>query len=306
LLIHKPFIMGKNTIVVLTLVMLPGMMATAQVPEENAVTADARVEKVAGGFTFTEGVASDAGGNVYFSDIPASRIHFHGVDGSEKVFLENSNRANGLLLDKAGRVIACEGVAGGRLVRISPNGKVTVLAEGYDGKTFNSPNDLWMSPGGGIYMTDPRYGSARDHLPQGGEHVYFIGGNGKTVIRVTDDLVRPNGVTGTADGRTLYIADQGDGKTFRYTILEDGTLTDKQLFASEGSDGMTLDSQGNVYLTNRAVKVYNPAGRLIDTIEVPENPTNVCFGGTDGKTLYITAQTSVYSVKMKVGKVFSN
>jgi gluconolactonase len=286
--------------------MLSGMMVAAQVPEEGVLAPGARVEKVAGGFSFTEGVASDADGNIFFSDIPASRIHFYGLDGSKKVFLEHSNSANGLHVDKAGHVIACEGVAGGRLVRISPGGKVTALAEGYGGKSFNSPNDLWMRPGGGIYMTDPRYGSSRDNLPQGGEHVFFIPGNGGKVVRVTDDLVRPNGVTGTEDGSTLYVADQGDGKTYRYTILGDGTLSDKQLFASEGSDGMTLDSQGNVYLTNSAVKVYNPAGRLIETIEVPERPTNVCFGGKDGKTLYITARTSVYEVAMTVGKVFSN
>jgi gluconolactonase len=179
------------------------------------------------------------------------------------------------------------------------------MAEGYDGKSFNSPNDLWESPKGGYYMTDPRYGS-RDNLPQDGEHVYYIGGDGKKVVRVVDDMVRPNGVTGTEDGSILYVADQGAGKTYMYSILEDGTLADKQLFADEGSDGMTVDSGGNVYLTNSAVKVYNPAGRLIETIEVPENPTNVCFGGRDGKTLYITAQTSVYKLEMRVGKVFSN
>jgi gluconolactonase len=126
------------------------------------------------------------------------------------------------------------------------------------------------------------------------------------VVRVTDDLVRPNGVTGTEDGSILYIADHGGSKTYRYSILEDGTLADKQLFADEGSDGLTIDSRGNVYLTNTAVKVYNPAGRLIETIEVPERPTNVCFGGKFGKTLYITARTSVYKLEMNVEKVFSN
>ena len=154
-------------------------------------------------------------------------------------------------------------------------------------------------------MTDPRYGS-RDKLPQDGEHVYYITEDRKKVVRVIDDMVRPNGVTGDEDGSILYVADPGDRKTYRYTILEDGTLTGKQLFADEGSDGMTIDSKGNVYLTNSAVKVYNPAGRLIETIEVPESPTNVSFGGKDGKTLYITARTSVYKLKMSVGKVFSN
>jgi gluconolactonase len=298
--------MKTNAAIIVCFLMVSGLTLKAQVAEEGILAPGAGVEKVAGGFTFTEGVASDDEGNVYFSDIPASRIHYFDIHDRGRIFLEESNRANGLHVDEDGHVLACEGAEGGRLVRVSTDGKVTVIAGGYDGRSFNSPNDLWVNPDRGIYLTDPRYGRSRDNLPQDGEHVYYIPLAGEAVIRVTDDLVRPNGVTGTDDGSTLYVADHGDGKTYRYTIREDGTLTDKQLFAPEGSDGMTLDSKGNVYLTNTAVKVYNPAGRLIETIELPESPTNVCFGGTDGRTLYITARTSVYKVKMSVGKVFSN
>jgi gluconolactonase len=297
--------MKKSAIPFLIFALLSGRLVFAQMPDEGIIVPNALLEKVAGGFSFTEGVASDAMGQIYFSDIPASRILFYDNAGHEKIFLENSNQANGLHVDKSGNIIACEGAEGGRLVRIDPQRSITVLADGYDGKSFNSPNDLWEHPGGGYYMTDPRYGS-RDNLPQDGEHVYYIRGDIKKVIRVIDDLVRPNGVTGSEDGSILYVADQGAGKTYMYNILEDGSLTGKQLFADEGSDGMTIDSQGNVYLTNSAVKVYNPAGRLIQTIEVPEPPTNVCFGGKDNKTLYITARTSVFKLAMRVGKVFSN
>ena len=298
--------MKKFVFSILGLTILSCTVGFSQVPDEGIIKPDAKLEKVADGFTFTEGVASDARGDIYFTDIPASRIHYYDISDQGKIFLENSNRANGLHVDKAGNIIACEGAEGGRLVQITPGGSITVIADGYDGKSFNSPNDLWESPKGGYYMTDPRYGRSRDNLPQDGEHVYYIKGQGKSVVRVIDDLVRPNGVTGTKDGSILYVADHGAGMTYRYTILEDGSLTDKQLFADEGSDGMTIDSQGNVYLTNTAVKVYNPAGRLIETIEVPESPTNVSFGGKDGKTLYITARTSVYKLEMKAGKVFSN
>ena len=298
--------MKKFAVPILAFTMLSCMVVTAQVPDEGIMVPGAKLEKVADGFTFTEGVASDARGNVYFSDIPASRIHYYDHTNQGKIFLENSNRANGLHVDQTGNIIACEGAEGGRLVQVSPEGSVSIIAEGYDGKSFNSPNDLWESPNGGFYMTDPRYGRSRDNLPQDGEHVYYIARDRKKVVRVTDDLVRPNGVTGSMDGSILYVADPGSGKTYRYTILKDGTLTDKQLFADEGSDGMTIDSQGNVYLTNTAVKVYNPAGRLIETIEVPESPTNVAFGGKNGKTLYITARTSVYKLEMRVEKVFSN
>ena len=113
-------------------------------------------------------------------------------------------------------------------------------------------------------------------------------------------MVRPNGLIGTPDGKTLYVTDNAGGKTFAYAIQEDGTLAHKKLFAPEGSDGMTIDEQGNIYLTNRAVRIYDPKGTLIETIQVPEGPANVCFGGKDGKTLFITARTSLYSVNMKV------
>jgi len=298
--------MKKFAVTILAFNMLSCIVVTAQIPDDGIMVPGAKLEKVADGFTFTEGVASDTRGHVYFSDIPASRIHYYDHTDQGKIFLENSNRANGLHVDQTGNIIACEGAEGGRLVQVSPEGSVSIIAEGYDGKSFNSPNDLWESPNGGFYMTDPRYGRSRDNLPQDGEHVYYISQDRKKVHRVTDDLVRPNGVTGTVDGSILYVADHGSGKTYRYTILKDGSLTEKQLFADEGSDGMTIDSQGNVYLTNTAVKVYNPAGRLIETIEVPESPTNVAFGGKNGKTLYITARTSVYKLEMRVEKVFSN
>jgi gluconolactonase len=113
-------------------------------------------------------------------------------------------------------------------------------------------------------------------------------------------MVRPNGVVGTPDGKRLYVADHGAHKTYVYTINPDGTLSDKKLFASEGSDGMTLDERGNVYLTGKAVSVFDASGKKIETIEVPEKPSNVCFGGEDKKTLFITARTSLYSLRMQV------
>ncbi|MHC4551590.1 MAG: SMP-30/gluconolactonase/LRE family protein [Planctomycetota bacterium] len=254
------------------------------------------VQKLAGGFQFTEGPAADAEGNVYFTDIPNSRIHCWSVEGKLTTFKEDTNRANGLYFDADGKLIACAGGAG-QLVSIDKNGTVKVLAGEYQGKPFNSPNDLWIDPKGGIYFTDPRYGR-RDNLPQGGEHVYYLLPDRKTVIRVINDMVRPNGVLGTPDGKRLYVADPGANQTFVYTIEPDGTLSGKTLFVDHGSDGMTLDAAGNLYMTTEAVKVYSPAGELINTIAVPENPANVCFGGPDRKTLFITARTSLYGVDM--------
>ncbi len=265
---------------------------------KGLMAAGAEVKKMAGDFKFTEGPAGDAQGNVYFSDIPNNRILKWSLDGKLSTFLENSGGANGLYFDKDGNLLACQGEAR-RLVSISPKGEVTVLADQFNGKKFNSPNDLWIDPKGGVYFSDPIYGS-KEGKEQGGEHVYYLTPDRKQVIRVTTDLVRPNGLIGTADGKTLYVADHGAGRTYSYQIKDDGTLLDKQLFASEGSDGMTIDNRGNVYLTTKVIAVYNAKGKRIDEIEVPEQPANATFAGADNRTLFITARTSLYAVDMRV------
>ncbi|MCJ7777193.1 MAG: SMP-30/gluconolactonase/LRE family protein, partial [Sedimentisphaerales bacterium] len=281
------------------ILLLFGVTVTSWSAEKTSVIAvGAKVEKLAGGFGFTEGPAADAEGNIFFTDIPNNRIHKWSLDGKLSTFLENTRGANGLFLDKAGNLIACQGT-GRQLVSIDPKGHVTVLADKYEGKHFNSLNDLWISPDGGIYFTDPSYGN-RDNMEQDGEHVYYLSADRKRLIRVINDMVRPNGVIGSADGKLLYVTDHGGNKTFVYTINEDGTLSNKKLFASEGADGMTIDNQGNVYLATKVVAVYNKNGEKIETIEVPEQPANICFGGKDKQTLFITARTSLYSLKMKV------
>jgi gluconolactonase len=265
----------------------------------DVVAAGAQVKKLAGDFKFTEGPAADAKGDVYFSDIPNNRILKWSVeDGKLSTFLENSGGANGLYFDKDGNLIACQG-GDRRLVSISPKGEVTVLADKYEGKKFNSLNDLWIDPKGGIYFSDPRYGG-REGMEQDGEHVYYLTPDRKSVTRVINDMVRPNGVIGTPNGRRLFVADHGAGKTYVYRVNKDGTLTDKQLFAPEGSDGVTIDSRGNVYLTGKGVAVYNRKGQKVQEIAVPEGPANVTFGGKDNRTLFITARTSLYSILMEV------
>jgi gluconolactonase len=263
------------------------------------VATGAKVEKLAGGFAFTEGPAADPNGDIYFSDIPNNRIHKWAVEAKKlSTFRENSGGSNGLYFDKKGNLLACEG-GGRRLVSICPKCQVTVLADTYEGKKFNSLNDLWIDHKGGVYFSDPRYGN-RDGMEQDGEHVYYLSPDRKRIIRVINDMVRPNGVIGARNGKTLYVADHGGKKTFVYTINKDGTLSNKKLFAPEGSDGMTIDSQGNIYLTTNAVAVYDKEGRKIETIEVPEGPANVTFGGKDKQTLFITARTSLYAVRMRV------
>ncbi len=265
---------------------------------EELVAPGAKVERLADGFAFTEGPACDAEGNVYFSDIPNERIHKWSLDGKLTTFRENTGRANGLYFDRSGNLLACEGGTR-RLTSISPDGKATVLADSFQGKKLNSPNDLWIEPRGGVYFTDPRYGG-QEGLEQDGFHVYYLPPDRKPLVRVLDDLVKPNGVVGTADGKLLYVADAGDNKTYVYHIRPDGSLTGRRLVAPVGSDGMTLDEKGNLYLTRGVVHVYSPEGKKLAAIDVPEAPANVCFGGKDRRTLFITARKGLYSIRMKV------
>jgi gluconolactonase len=272
--------------------------ATCLGAADELVAPGAKVERLASGFLFTEGPARDAEGNVFFSDIPNARIHKWSPDGKLTTFRENSGGANGLYFDRDGNLLACEG-GSRRVTSISRNGKVTVLADSYQGKKLNSPNDLWVDPKGGVYFTDPRYG-AQDGLEQGGFHVYYLPPDRKRLVRVLDNLVKPNGVVGTADGKRLYVADAGAGKTYVYRIQPDSLLADRKLAAPIGADGMTLDEKGNLYLARNVVHVFSPGGASIATIEVPEAPSNVCFGGKDRRTLFITARKGLYSIRMNV------
>ncbi|HVU86038.1 MAG TPA: SMP-30/gluconolactonase/LRE family protein [Pirellulales bacterium] len=265
---------------------------------ESLIAPGGEVKKLAGDFAFTEGPAADRDGNIYFSDIPNNRIMRWGNDGQLSTFRENSGGANGLCFDKQGNLLACEGGAR-RLTSISPAGEVTVLADSYEGKKLNSPNDLWIDPQGGVYFSDPRYGNM-EGLELPGFYVFYLTPDRKKLTAVITDMVKPNGVLGSADGKQLFVADAGGSKTYLYMIQADGSLTDKKLFAGQGSDGLARDEQGNIYLTGGGITVYAPGGEKLETIAVPEGPANLKFGGPDRKTLYITARTSFYAVPMRV------
>lgn len=273
----------------------PGQKPPDTGPAPGGLLDAAALLPVAGEYAFAEGPAADALGNVYFSDITAGRIYQWSPDGSVKVFLDGLDRPNGLAFTQEGQLVACEGGAG-RLISIDAQGQITVLADQYHQIRFNEPNDLWIDAQGGIYFTDPAYQSP---LVQDGEHVYYLTPDHSQVMRVINDLARPNGIVGTPDGKTLYVTDQGAGKTYAYDIDASGTLANKHLFASVGSDGMDLDAQGNLYLTTpNQVQVFDSAGKHLRDIPTQENPTNVAFGGADHRTLFITARTAVYTLTL--------
>ncbi|MDX8539358.1 SMP-30/gluconolactonase/LRE family protein [Mesorhizobium abyssinicae] len=261
----------------------------------------AKLEKLAEGYSFTEGPAADGDGNVFFTDDPNNRIvEWSAADGKFSDWLKPAGRANGTDFDKVGNLIVVAPEKG-ELWSIAPDKTVTVLVTNFDGKVFNGPNDLWIRPDGGIYFTDPDFYSDHDQSTRvEGQNVYFVTPDHKTVTRVTNDLFKPNGIIGTADGKVLYVGDYGAGKTYAYDINPDGELTNKRLFCDFGSDGMTIDEEGNVYLTEFAVMVFDKTGKRIERIEVPETPTNVTFAGKENDLLFITATTSVYGLKMRV------
>jgi gluconolactonase len=271
--------------------------------ERGVIAPGATLEKLAGGFAFTEGPTSDKDGNVFFTDQPNNRILKWSADGKLTTFLQPAGRSNGMYFDARGNLLACADEKT-ELWSIALDGTHTVLASEFAGKPLNGPNDVWERPDGALYFTDPFY--KRDWWdystrPQDSEQVYFLSADRRRLVRVTTDFVRPNGITGTPDGRTLFVADRRADRTYRFDIQPDGTLTNKRLLCELGSDGMTLDTEGNLYLTGQGVSVFDANGVKIEQIDVPEPWTaNVSFGGRDHQTLFITASTGLYAIKLRV------
>lgn len=284
----------------LALVLLFPALALAR----GVVEPGAQITKIADGFQFTEGPATDVSGDIYFTDQPNDRIHkWTAADNKVTLVLEPSGRSNGLTFDTKERLLACAD-ENNELWIVAPDKTHTVLASEFEGRRFNGPNDAWVRPDGGIYFTDPFYKRPywkHTAMEQDAQHVYFLPADGKPLRRVTSDLVQPNGIVGTPDGKTLFVADIGASKTYRYDILPDGSLQNRTLFCPLGSDGIAIDTEGNLYLTGKGVTVFDATGQQIDHIDVPEPWTgNVAFGGKDLKLLFITASKGVYGIRTRV------
>jgi gluconolactonase len=299
---------------------LAALIAAACLPWAAAAAADkipgvgpvGEVKKLHTMLQFTEGPTSDGQGNLYFSDIPANKIYRMSASGELSVLLDPSNHTNGLMYNGAGKIVACE--MDGRIVEIDIATKqVRPLAAQYGGNRFNAPNDLVLDRQGGIYFTDPHF-RAPTPLPQDKVAVYYRDAQG-SVTRLIDDLKAPNGVILSPDEKTVYVVPTMQKEIMAYPVTSPGklgagtvlcTLQQPEGRDNTGGDGLTIDTQGNLYITSSlGIQVFNPQGKLLGILAFPEQPANCTFGGPGNRTLYVTARTSLYAVDMEAqGHVF--
>ena len=273
----------------------------------KALPKGAKVEKLAGGFRFTEGPVwmKHGSGMVIFSDIPANQLKRWSKDGDGvAVFREPSQNANGNNLDLEGRLITAEH-GGRRVSRTELDGSVVTIVDQFEGKKFNSPNDVVVKSDGSYWFTDPDYGLAGREREAEGNWVYRHDPKSKTTTVLVKDFDKPNGLCFSPDESKLYVADSGRPRHIRvFDVKSDGSVANGKVFCQidkGGPDGIRCDSEGRIWSSaGDGVHIFSPDGKLIGKILVPEAPANLCFGGEDFKTLYITARTGFYKIDTSV------
>ncbi len=273
---------------------------------------DAHIEQLGTGCQFTEGpVWNAADGYLLFSDIPANQMKKWTPTEGITNFRVPSGKSNGLTFDKQNRLVTCEH-ANRRVSRTEADGTVVTIASHYEGKKLNSPNDVVVKSDGSIYFSDPPYGLTAEFGELGEQEldfcgVYRLSPDGETLTLLVDDFSRPNGLTFSPDESILYINDTERMHIRVFDVKEDGAIANGRLFAEESGeeegapDGMKVDSEGNVYVTGPGgIWVFNPAGAHLGTIATPERAANLAWGDSDWKTLYITATSSLYRIRLNI------
>jgi gluconolactonase len=290
----------------ITMLMLSVYMQATNKLKAQVFAPNEKLILIDSSFSFTEGASTDKSGNVFFTDQPNNKIWEYDTSNTLSIFLFSSRRSNGTYFDAKENLISCADEHN-ELISISADKKITVITNNYKGHVLNGPNDVWINRlTGGMYITDPYF--QRDYWTRkqpdaglNGQRLYYLPPGKKELIIADSNLIKPNGIVGTSDGKYLYVADMGVGKTFRYNIQPDGSLKNKTVFINESSDGMTIDDKGNIYITGNGVAVYNSSGNKTDHIDVPEKWTaNLCFGGKNKSILFITASKSLYKIKTMV------
>lgn len=266
---------------------------------------DARLEKVADGFQFTEGPVWNSAGFLLFSDIPANQIVKFVPGAAPTAFRTPSGNSNGLTYDRAGRLLACEH-SNRRVTRQEADGSLTVLASSYDGKKLNSPNDIVVRSDGTIYFSDPPYGIREEQKELPFQGVYKISPEGKLTL-LAQDFDRPNGIALSPDEKTLYVDDSARLHVRAFDVAPDGSISHGRILAELKSarqgvpDGMKVDRKGNLYVTGPGgVWVFDKRGKHLGTILMAELPANCGWGDADYRTLYLTARTGLYRIRLKI------
>jgi len=259
------------------------------------------IEKVDAGMRFTEGAVWSREGFLLFSDVPNNRIRKLTPGERSTVFREDSHGANGNTYDAQGRLYSCESRTR-RVVRMDKKGKMEVLAEKWEGKRLNAPNDIVVRKDGHIYFTDPAFGEQSDKRELDFYGVYHITPKGVMNV-IAKPAGRPNGIAFSPNGRILYVSNSDDRNVRAYDVDKDGAVSNERVAVSNIDgvpDGIRVDEKGNLYVTAKGISVYTPQGKLLHNIELSETPANCAFGDADFQTLYITARTSIYRIRMDV------
>jgi gluconolactonase len=259
------------------------------------------IEKVDAGFRFTEGPVWSREGFLLFSDVPNNHIRKMVPGERSTVFRDDSHGANGNTFDAQGRLYSCESKTR-RVVRMDKKGKIEVLAEKWEGKRLNAPNDIVVRKDGHLYFTDPAFGDQADTRELSFYGVYHITPKGVMSL-IAKPAGRPNGIAFSPNGRILYVDNSDDRNVRAYDVDRNGEVSNERVVVSNIDgvpDGMKVDEKGNLYITAKGIAVYSPDGKLLQTIDLSETPANCAFGDPDLQTLYITARTSLYRIRLGV------
>jgi gluconolactonase len=271
----------------------------------DLVDHDAKLTAVGTGFGFTEGPVWDEAGFLYVSDETVNKIYRLHPDGKKEEVIALGD-PDGNTFDRQHRLIDCASVLRA-IIEVTPDGKYRVLADHYDGKKFNSPNDVIVGPDGALYFTDPTLdlvAGEKQEIPFQG--VYRLDAKGNVRL-LTKDLTQPNGLAFSPDGKHFYVDDSEQRNIRVYDVAPDGTLKNGRIFSEEPGgrgdgvpDGIKVDKNGDLFVTGpKGIWVWDPKGNHLGTIVMPEQPANLNWGDKDYRTLYITATTSVYRLEMK-------